>query len=243
MGPVSALVTGYATDKLTELGEQLVRKHVIERWTRKRAIEFYRSFCATLLSDNPTGIQLEEMLNELLCDDARSEIVFEAYRLVCLAKSKSIGPRIIAVLVAEIVQRDGIAEAQEEILLAAAEQLSDNELLSFTAELAKLPKLDEWGETEITLDTRQIDSNWSHGHTEIAQGSLAHSFGPWAEKLKSLGMLSESVVEQTFQYQEDSERHIDMDGSVREITWKVFFHPPSARLAELVERVASERAP
>ncbi|HZF96998.1 MAG TPA: hypothetical protein VEY92_01920 [Pseudoxanthomonas sp.] len=217
-----ALVTGYATDKLTELGEGLIRKHVIERWTRKRAVEFYRSFCATLLSDNPDGPELAEMLHELLQDETRSEIVFEAYRLVCLAKSKTVGPRIIAVLVAEIVQRDGVADKEEELVLAAAEKLSDSELVSFAAELAKLPNSKTWGDIEVTLDTRQIDSNFSVGRTEISQGSLAQIYGSWAEKLKSLGFLTESVTERTFHYREDSKRHIDMDGSVRKITWKIF---------------------
>lgn len=240
MEPLSALVTGYATDKLTEFGERLVRKHVIERWTRRRAIEFYRSFCATLLSQNPTGAQLEQMLDELLQDDARSEVVFEAYRMVCLAKSKTVGPRIIAVLVAEIVQRDGIADDEEEMLLAAAEQLSDNEFLSLAAKLAKLPKPDKWGDIEVTLEKRQIDSNLSNRHTEIGNGSIANILGVWAGKLESLGFLTQSVTEEAYRYQEDSERHIDMDGSVREITWKVTFHSPSARLAKLVERVSSE---
>ena len=243
METLSALVTGYATNKLTELGEGLIRKHVIERWTRKRAVEFYRSFCATLLSDNPDGPELAEMLHELLQDETRSEIVFEAYRLVCLAKSKTIGPRIVAVLVAEIVQRDGVADKEEELVLAAAEQLSDSELVSFAAELAKLPSLKTWGGVEVTLETRQIDSNFSVGRTEISQGSLAQIYGPWAEKLKSLSFLTESVTERTFHYREDSERHIDMDGSVREITWKIFFHSPSARLAKLVGRVSGGSVP
>lgn len=239
MGPISTLVTGYAVNKMTEVGEGLFRKHVIERWTRRRAIEFYRSFCATLLSEKPSGAQLEEVLDELLGDEARSEIVFEAYRLVCLAKSRTIGPRIIAVLVAEIVQRDGIADDHEEIMLAAAEQLSDNEFLSFAAELEKLPGPNDLGAIEVTLDKRQIDSNWSQSHTEIGQGSLVETFGLWAEKLKSLGMLTEVVDERTFRYQEDAERQVDMSGSVREITWRVFFNSPSARLAKLVTRVSA----
>lgn len=238
MEPLSALATSYATDKLTELGERMVRKHVIEPWTRRRAIEFYRTFCATLLLDSPTDAALEEMLDELLSEEARAEIVFEAYRMVCLSKSKTIGPRIIAVLVAEIVQRDGVSDDEEDALLAAAEQLSDSELRSFCEEVDRLPSPNRWGEQEVTLDTRQIDSNFSAGPTAVGQGSLAQRFGLWAEKLKSLGFLTESVSERTFHYQEDSELHIDMDGSVREIAWKVHFHPPSARLAALVERVS-----
>lgn len=243
MEPVSAFAIGYATNKMTELGERMLRKHVIERWTRKRAIEFYRSFCNTLLSDNPSDARLEEMLEELLGDETRSEIVFEAYRLVCLAKSKTIGPRIIAVLVAEIVQRDGVADDEEEALFSAAEQLSDSELLSFSTELTKLSKPSQRGDLEVILETRQIDSNVSEENTDIGGGSLAHTYGPWAEKLKSLGFLTESITERNSHYREDSERYIDADGSIRVITWKVHFHSPSTRLAQLVERVSVERTP
>jgi hypothetical protein len=232
--------TGYAVDKLTELGERIVRKHVIERWTRRRAIEFYRAFCATLQSDNSTGVQREEMLDELLGDEARSEIVFEAYRLVCLAKSRAIGPRIIAVVVAEIVQRDGVADEEEEAVLSAAEGLSDGELLSIGAEIKRLPAPDELGHIVVTLDTRQIDSNLDGRYTETGQGSLVNEYGPWAEKLKSLGLLGDSVTERTFRYREDAERHIDMDGSIRESTWKVDFQPSFVRLARLLGRVSND---
>jgi hypothetical protein len=242
MEPLSVLV-GYGADKLAELGEHLVRKHVIERWTRKRAIEFYREFCATLLLDNPSNATLQEMLDELLGDEARSELVFEAYRLVCLAKSKRIGPRIIAVLVAHIVQGAGVADDEEEVLLAAAEQLSDSELLSFSSELLGLGGPNQHGEITVTLDMRQIDSNYNDRRVEIGRGSLVEVYGLWAEKLRSLGLLTDFVSERTFRYTEDSERHIDADGSVREITWSVVFSSSSRRLAELVQRVANESAP
>ena len=243
MAPISALVTGYATDKLVDVAERMVRKHVIERWTRMRAIEFYREFCATLLKAESSQEELQDLLDELLSDETKSEIVFEAYRLVCLAKSKTIGPRIIAVLVAEIVQRDGIADNEEEILLAAAEALSDSEFSDFATAIKELGSPNKWGEFKRVLDKRQIDSNLSNDHVEIGQGSLVDVYGTWAEKLKTIGLVAESVSERTFHYQEDSERHIDMDGSVREIIWTAHFHRPSARLAELVDRVSPESAP
>lgn len=241
MEPVSTFFAGYATDKLTEIAEHLVRKHVIERWTRKRAVEFYRTFCAALLSENPDERELGEMLDELLKDDIRSEVVFEAYRLVCLAKSKTIGPRIIAILVAEIVQRDGVADDEEEALLAAAERLSDSELTSFAVRIAELPEPDSWGDIEVELDKRTIDSNYPDDEAVTGAGSLFHALGSWAEPLRSLGFLSDSVSESTLHYQEDSERHIDMDGTVREFKWSTLFHSPSSRLAKLVERVSHQK--
>lgn len=243
MEPLSAFLAGYGTDKLTGLAERMVSKHVIERWSRKRAKEFYRYFCATLLASDPNEETLQDLLNELLEDEAKSEIVFEAYRLVCLTKSKTIGPRIIAVVVAEIVQRDGIANDEEEMLLAAAEALSDGELSSFRTAVKKLDSPNKWGEFSKVLEKRQIDSNSSEMQVEVGQGSLVDIYGPWSEKLKAIGLIAESVSEQTFHYRADSEQYIDMDGSVREIVWTVFFRSPSARLASLIDRLSPESAP
>lgn len=242
MEPLSSLAIGYAADKLAEIGERIVSKHVIERWTRRRAVEFYRTFCEALLFECPEGADLEAMLDDLLADEARSEIVFEAYRLVCLARSRTIGPRIIALVVAQIVQRDGVADDEEEALLAAAEQLSDGEFADLRTAMAQLPEPNKWGDIEVAPEKRQIDSNSSGDRVETSHGSLVHTYGTWAEKLKALGLVTESVSEQTFRYKEDSERYIDMDGSVREIAWSVCFHSGSARLAKLVQRVSGGSA-
>ncbi len=239
MDPVTSAAGGYAIDKLIGVGEGLVRKYVIEPWTRKRAVEFYRKFCEALLAKNAEAAELEELLDKLLSDEARAQVVFDAYRSVCLSKSKIIGPRIIAVLVAGIIQRDGIASETEELLLAAAEQLSDAELLAFLAELKKHPQPNKLGITEITMDECHVDSNQPSGQLNLSAGSLTHRFGLWAERLRSLGFISESVHEDTFQYEADFERHVDMSGSVRVISWKIRFHDPSMRLADLIEQVSA----
>lgn len=241
MEPISTIVTGYATDKLVQLAERVVHKHVIERWTRNRAIEFYRYFCASLFAEETDEAIIQELLNQMLSDDTKSEIIFEAYRLVCLTKSKIIGPRIIAVIVAEIIQRNGIANDNEETSLAVAEVLSDHELLSFCREVKELGE-NEQEEFEVILEEQHLDSNTSNQQINIVQGSLVNVYGTWAEKMKTLGLISESVTEKNYKYEEDSERHIDMNGSIREIVWSVHFHKPSRRLTQLVERLSFDIA-
>ncbi|MGG6463714.1 hypothetical protein, partial [Solilutibacter silvestris] len=240
MDPATTAATGYIADKLTELVESLVKRKVIERWTRQRAIQFYRTFCSELLNGELEGNSLHERLDELLEDDAKSEIVFEAYRSVCLSKSKRYGPRIIAIVVAGIVQDDGIASPEDELILAAAEILSDDELEQFRDELLKVGHLQPPHEL---LAERQIDSNFNSSTIEITTSPLAHTHGVWAEKLKSLGLLTETMQERTFTYREDSERHIDMDGSVRVISWNLIYEEPCRRLCELVSKVRETSAP
>ena len=231
---ISTIAGSYAADKLTDLAESLIKKNVIERWTRKRAIEFYRTFCGEVLSTGLSGKNLHERLNELLENEARSEIVFEAYRAVCLSKSKTYGPRIIAIVVAAIVQGDGIASDQDELILAAAETLSDSEFEQFRQELEKVDHLQPPREL---MAERKIDSNFSDTSIEITRSPLAHTHGVWAEKLKALGLISESMKERSYNYQAESEGYVDMDGSVRVISWWIQYEEPCHRLAELIDRV------
>jgi len=237
MEPIFTIATGYATDKLVQLAERVVHKHVIERWTRNRAIEFYRYFCASLFAEETDEATIQDLLNQILSDDNNSAIIFEAYRLVCLTKSKIIGPRIIAVIVAEIIQRNGIANDEEETLLAVAEALSDHELLSFFREVKEFGE-NEQEEFEVVLEEQHLDSNSSNQQINVVQGTLVNIYGTWAEKARALGLISESVIEKNYKYKEDSERHIDMDGSIRQIIWSVHFHKPSRRLTQLVERLS-----
>lgn len=243
MEAISNIVAGYVGDKLAELAEDLVRKHVIERWTRKRAIEFYREFCRELLAGSLSGQGLEDRLDEILSDSKNSEIVWEAYRLVSLSKSRSIGPRIIAVLVAQIVQRDGLANLEEELLLAAAELLSDDDFAQFRQQIGLLQESQGGPELTDQLGSQSIDTNWRGSEIEVGEGSLAREYGLWAQKLASLGLVSQSTRQSTRAYREDSERHIDSDGVLTEYIFSATFHSPCLRLAALVDKVSGAEAP
>lgn len=241
---VLTIGSGYLAEKLTDSIEGLIKTHVIERWTRHRAIEFYRTFSAELLDGKYGDGALPERVAELLKNENVSEIVFEAYRSVCLAKSKSLGPRIIAIVVAKIVQGEQVADDEEELILAAAETLSDSDLLAMASQIRELSavrqsKGDNAADWTLALDKRSIDSNYSSSRAEIGAGTLSSYLGIWAERLKSLGLLSESVVESGFEYKADSERHLDFDGSVRVIEWSVHFDPACIRLAQLVSQVTA----
>lgn len=237
MEPVSTIVSSYLIDKVTDRAERAFHKHVIERWTRKRAIEFYREFSRELLDGGLNGANLESRLEELLSDEKNSEIVWEAYRLVSLSKSKTIGPRIIAVLVAQIVQRDGVASDEEEKLLQAAELLSDEEFFLFAKQMTKLQASQSGSTFSEVLDTQSIDSSWPDTEIEVGPVALADEYGLWAEKLSTLGLISQSTRQSHHFYREDSERHIDSDGVLTKYVFRVTFSPLCLRLSDLVAKV------
>ncbi len=67
---------------------------VVERWTRYRADRFFEGFVETVGMELTAGFQTEEVdkqLAEILADDSKSEVLFDAYRRVCFSRSKTLG--------------------------------------------------------------------------------------------------------------------------------------------------------
>jgi hypothetical protein len=55
--------------------------------------------------------------------------------------------------------------------------------------------------------------------------------------MESLGMIQTDMTERKWVYQEDGERHIDQDGSVREISWWIITWDSYFNFANLIDRL------
>ena len=197
----SALAIEFATGKLTELAESLVRKRVIERWSRYRAEQFFEAFCQTLLDLGVSDAQLAGKLDELLEDDQCSQVVFDAYRAVCLTRSRNVGPRVIALLTAELVIARAKATADDDAIFSVAEELSDDELHEtgeFVLKAHELAQRQNDGDYSLdglgTIKCRvahQVIDAVPHSRGELSLGplDLAASVGVWAAKLQRYGLL------------------------------------------------------
>lgn len=241
MEPITSMAIGYAADKLVSVAESLVKTHVIERWSRYRAQAFFEAFCAAIIDVGATDDELREKLDELMGDDARSQAVFEAYRSVCLSKSRSIGPRVIAFLTAEIVLSGSTTSEDDEQIFSAAQMLSDNEFENLHAfvhgELGKAespPSSSEWFHVEVRKETSSASS--SNALPYVAPLDYALYVGSWGVKLKQLGSLDDEVQERIWRYSVDTERHIDEDGIAREVKWVLAIGPAARRLAAFAQR-------
>ncbi|MFZ1934475.1 MAG: hypothetical protein WCB27_21320 [Thermoguttaceae bacterium] len=252
MDPVSSLVAGHVSGKLMDYIVSQFRSRVVERWSKRRAEQFFDEFCREVNVELSGGSssKLDDLLSNILEDEVRSEVLFDAYRRVCLAKSRSIGPRIIGILTAELVLQNRTATDAEDAMLGTAENLTDDELLAYAAffreQMARAldpktedVKLTERGDLRIEWYKEQFDSNWRHDErVSIAPLDLAECIGRWALKMKSHGIILDDMKERQWEYKEDGERHIDQDGSVREISWWLTVPKAYFRLAELVERAS-----
>jgi hypothetical protein len=109
-------------------------KAVIERWTRYRAEQFFEAFIEALSFETCAAAEnqeVDERLTAILDDETSREVLFDAYRRVCLSRSKRLGPRIVGLLTGRLVLEGRMADDTEERVFAAAESLSDTELIEF----------------------------------------------------------------------------------------------------------------
>jgi len=80
-----------------------------------------------------TSAQLNDMLQLVANNDERTSAIFDAYRRVALSASKDIGPMVIGLLTARIVLEDRGADEIEEMVFEGAEVLNDRDLTSLQA--------------------------------------------------------------------------------------------------------------
>lgn len=251
------------TEILVLTGEQLgsliaerFGTSVIERWTRHRAMKFYEGFLVMFSEEVRGGCSSEvvnQTLQKILSDETRTEILFDAYRSVTLAKSKTIGPRIIGLLTAAIVIEGRCATEEEELIFSAAEHLSDGDLHEFVACYSKCSsealkertgrKPYREGEAIVVpWGKEERDSAWpSSREAEIDTTpiDLGEALGSWAARMGRIGLISSKTTHREVEYKEDDERHIDQDGVLTIYSFIITFHATCKGLAALAIRAAA----
>lgn len=240
-----------------EVASKLFEKfseNVLERWSKHRRNEFFKSFCEEFQKElylKEPQSKVDNAFEELLKKDKTSEILFEAYRQVSLAKSKTLGPRIIGYLTATLVLQDILANEDDEMIFEIAEKSSDADLLAFASfydENVEHSKnkdkrvynvsLSEHGELRILLGTEVFNSSWRRQKTSVnlTPVNLGEYIGDWAIRYKNLGVIVEEVSEETLEYGADPERHIDEDGTERTISWVIIIPGRFKRLRDYIGR-------
>ena len=158
MDPITALAIKAGASWLGPKFKTLV----IDRWARRRAEAFFATFLEELAATDDTGQPLsnmEPMLAEMLIDDIKSQVLFDAYRRVSLSASPSLGPRIIAVLKARLIRQGRAAKPEEERLMMVAETFSDDELLALCTYLGE-HTLENY-QVKISDDTATAPDFWT----------------------------------------------------------------------------------
>jgi hypothetical protein len=240
MDPASSFLAGHITGKLLDKLGVTFKTHVVDRWSRRRAEVFFEEFCAVIGAGSAaTAAEIAARLTRTIEDESCSEVLFDAYRRVTLARSRNLGPRIIALLTAEIVAQHRIADDVDDSIYLAAENLTDGELLEcerFVRQQQDKSQRGEYG-LRIMWNEDSFDSMW-HRETSISTAplDLNEAIGRWATKLKMYGLLADDVKERHIELQPGDRRHSLDGGSIREVEWWIDIPNGCFRLVELVER-------
>ena len=222
---------------------------VIERWTRHRAERFFEGFVEVIGNEFTTGKETEKLdkrLDEILSDDAKSEVLFDAYRRVCFSKSKTLGPRIVGLLTGYLVLEGRMANEDEESVFEAAELLSDGEFVEFMKSYQKYRNKAKGitdSEAECYMLGGSVIIHWSEesadtsipsgGKVDISPFPWEEALGRWAVKLNAVGLVEVKVEQVTTQnYQLPSD-----DQSIStNINTMVIFSPACCELYDLLFR-------
>ena len=164
-----------------------------------------------------------------------------------LAASRDLGPRVIALLTAKLIVRDRPPIEAEELVLLAAEQLSDHELTSFADFMRSPPKqITRKGYNRFEVQ-REYERDSVLPFMPMTAPNLREILGSWAPKLMRLGMIMQYIEEVTHPTKDDGSEEQPHKLPRREMTWEIDLSAESCRqLALLVERAsrsASSGAP
>lgn len=254
MEPISSFLIGHASGKLLDGISDLFRIHVIERWSRFRAQQFLGQLCIEVEKEmkGEHSDNLEQVIGKILQDECATEALFDAYRRVVLSRSKTLGPRAIAVLTARIMVEQRVADSTEETMMDILESLYDEQLQELSEFIhdhtekaldgANLDVLrSKNGDIKIAWSKEQLDSNWDSAYAvSVSPLNLTVSLGAWASKAESFGILSTEVIQGQWEYKEDCERHLDQDGTIREFQRWVIIHGGFEDLADIILRICSD---
>ncbi|EKO3576718.1 hypothetical protein P0F15_003133 [Vibrio metschnikovii] len=209
--------------------------NVIERWTKRRAEKFFEEFQAKIVESRLLGdnqIEIAKEIDAIISTEIGSEVVFDAYRSVSLAKSKVIGPRIIGALTAEICLENRFSDEFDELFFSVAESLSDFEIINVSSvieswfELSRSDKKKHYLTGTAYIERNELiyilehqESNAAFGSSneiDLNIGNLDFEFCSGLEKFKSLGLLIPRVIQSSY--------NIEYDGTIQ-VTKKALVFP------------------
>jgi hypothetical protein len=213
-------VAGKAGEEIVEKVKERVAEYIgtrlMDRIRHRRLDSFVDQLCRELQVEEDgkySSANLDDLFVKLDDDEGLQETLFEAYRKVALSASRDIGPRVIAMVTAPVLQDHRLFTEMEEEVIAAAESMNDRELSRFvewmdmvTAEeeyqrLRELAASEKHGETKILLKYALWQENPVPGKIAInlRRGYDANStdlyreLGSFAVRLVSAGLLSERI--------------------------------------------------
>ena len=218
----STILAGVAANKTIGYGWNALQKRVIVPLVDKRNREFISKLCEEMNCIDEES--LSSLLDEICQDESKSEALFDAYRRVAMSASPMLGPRIIALVTASAICEDRICDGYEEQILDAAQNLTDQELISFQ----------EFFDGHI-----RTSNDEPYGWTYELDAEISISLGFEEEfeiKLRGLGFIS---IDISISRITDQSRHLQAPEIENpRLTPSVRYKPVCGKLASIVAKAA-----
>lgn len=243
--PLPSLVAVVGTAALERAAEAFGR-NVLRRWSDYRAKQFIEQFVAELSLDAGSGESVNKHLDELLQDEGKSAALFDAFRHVFLSASREIGPRVLAVHMAEVVAGKVDDPEISDAVMLAASTLLDVEFSDFIAyAVGAGVEAASFADSSATVvvvkhDVIALDSNYRSARQTTGPINLRAELGSWAQKLQMIGLLVQDISENEDEYYVDAERDVDMPGTIRRVHRNIELREGTAHLLRLAQRVRVE---
>ena len=90
-----------------------------------------------------------------------------------------------------------------------------------------------------SIDLNDLNSHNSY-NLNIGPFDFTSNYGIWALKAKNLGILVDEVTEKRYKIPEDSERHIDEDLHIKEITSRIYVRKEYIDLVKIIEEIKND---
>lgn len=186
------------TNTITSIMKSQIQKHllqhIVHKWRDYRADLFFKTFINEIEKEYFSEQQkqtLDEALKKVLTTPEAEELLFEAYRRVCLSATKNLGPRIIALLTARLIIEERIATEEEESILILAEEMRDTEFMKFCTffEQEKLEENLQRASYSYLVNTGNLGLHSSFRGSTSSHLSPVIALGKWAGKLERVGFL------------------------------------------------------
>jgi hypothetical protein len=240
--PIPAIIAVIAPT-LLEKSAEILGKKVLGRWSDYRTRRFVEQFVTEVSQDvGNDEAAVSQRLSEIVEDDSKSAALFDAFRHVMLSASREVGPRVIALHMAEVVSGKIEDPETSEIILMVAASMLDFEFEAFASYAADI-KMEEMSFADsmdhthvVVFDTAELDSNWRSRET-TGPIPLRSELGSWAQKFQNAGLIVQEVTEEEIPYDADPDLHVDEPGIARYIQRNIEFREGASHLLRLSRRV------
>lgn len=199
-----------------------------------------------MLYNSDTELDFQNRLESIFSNEKAKDILFESYRKTVFSRSKEIGPKIIGVLTAMIINEKRETTDVDENIFDAAEILNDNELIEFSKyifEQIENSKNPSNNEVEITNGCMNIllgQEEYEIGHEHeitISPKNLSDYLGRWANKMKLLDIFYDEMTENTFSVKADTDRRIDYDMEVKSVKSWLYINEEYFVMAQIIQKI------